>query len=213
MHPVMHWLPASRGFSMLEMLVAIGMLAIVMAVGVPAMSDWMMATKAGAASEFYIDGLRRARDLAISNNAASRFRLTENTTNGQLDWQIDLCFPTATLPCNAVHGDWSTTTDGADGDPHGASTATRSIFRSADSLPKTAVMQATLSPSGATDVYFTSVGWVNTAVDPRLARIELAPAAGHSDDFSTAAVAITLSGNATKCDPTVGVADSRACPP
>ncbi len=213
MHPVTHWLPPSAGFSVLELMVVIALMSIGLAIGLPAMSGWMQASRAAAATEFYADGLRRARELAISNNAASRFRLTENASNGQLDWQVDLCFPTPATPCNDESGNWSTTADGASGDPLGSVAATRSILRSAQALPKVDVLVLTLTPAGATDIYFTSVGWVNTAVGNRLTRIVLSPGVAYAGEFPTAAIAVTLSGNANRCNPNVDAADSRACPP
>jgi type IV fimbrial biogenesis protein FimT len=75
------------------------------------------------------------------------------------------------------------------------------------------MMTQTRLPAGATDIYFTSLGWVDTGFSPRLQRIELTPAPGRAGAFPSAAVVVTLAGLATKCDPTVDATDSRACPP
>ena len=202
----------AAGFTLIEALVALAILASLLALGVPRMNDWVQANKAAAAAEFYAEGFTLARAQAVSHNSASRLVLTENPANGQMDWQVDICFPTASVPCNAESGSWSTTTAPA-ADDFEKQRGFKSVLRRADSLPNTSVLAHTLSPSGATDVYFTSLGWVDTKISPRLARIGLAPAAGHAGAFPPSAVVLTLAGIASKCDPNATAQDSRRCPP
>lgn len=202
---------AHAGFTLMEAMVALVIMGITLAVGVPSMSGWLQESRARGAVEFYADGFKLARAEALKHNAASRILLTDNASNGQMDWQVDLCFPTASVPCSSESGTWSSTTTIAAGDPEGTS-GFKSVFRPAV-LPGTGLLALTLSPSGATDVYFTSLGWVDTVFSPRLQRIGLAPAAGHAGAFPRSAVVITLAGLATKCDPDVAASDSRACPP
>lgn len=201
-----------RGFTLIEGLVVIAIIGITLALGVPAMSNWLLANKAGSASQFYVEGFQMARELALSHNAASRVVLTENTTNGQMNWQVDLCFPTAAMPCNEEDGSWSTTSAPAGEDPAGTG-GFRSVFRSAAGLPDSSLMQPRLEPSGATDAYFKSTGWIDTAFEPRLERITLSPAANIRAEFPASAVVVTLAGIASKCDPEVDATDSRGCPP
>lgn len=198
------------GFTLLEALIAMAIMGILLAVGVPNMRNWLQATRATAGAEFYADGFKMARAEALKHNSASRIQLSENSLNGQMNWQVDLCFPTATLPCGEESGDWSSTAAAAAGDPEGAS-GFKSVLRVADALPKTNVLAPTLTPLGATAVYFTSLGWVDTVFSPRLRRIDLAPVSAGA--FPSSAVVITLAGLTAKCDPTVAASDSRACPP
>lgn len=204
--------PRAAGFSTLELLIGLAILGILIAVGLPSMNNWLMSAKVSGAAEFYSEGFKLARSQAVMHNAASRITLDDNAVSGQMDWQVDICFPTATVPCNATSGNWSTPATPAANDPEG-SAGFKSVLRSADSLPSTKVMAETLSPPGATDIYFTSVGWVDTGFSPRLAQIQLAPAAGNAGAFPTVAVAVTLAGAAAKCSPTAPAHDSRACPP
>jgi type IV fimbrial biogenesis protein FimT len=212
MHAVSHLPPRPHGFTLLEAMVALAVLAILVSMAMSSMTDWMLGSKTGAAAEFYADGFKRARDMALRNNAASRIQLTENTSNGQMDWQIDLCFPSAGTACTSSSGSWSTTSAGAAGDPL-ASAATHSLFRSAGALPKASVLTPTLLPSGASDVYFTPVGWVDTTQSQRLTRLELAPSASGGGQLRKVAVAVTLAGNTVRCDPDAPAGDSRECPP
>jgi type IV fimbrial biogenesis protein FimT len=205
----------AAGFTLIEALVALAILAGLLALGVPRMSEWVQANKAAGAAQFYAEGFTLARTQAVTHNGASRLVLTENPANGQMDWQVDVCFPTASVPCNAESGGWSTTTTPATrpGEAGPRDGDFKSVLRRADSLPATSLLAHTLSPSGATDVYFTSLGWVDTNFSPRLARIGLAPASGHAGAFPASAVVLTLAGIASKCDPNAASHDSRRCPP
>ena len=201
-----------RGFTLIEIMLALVVFSVLLAVGVPGMTKWVLASKAGAATELYAEGFKLARQQAQTHNAASRIMLTLNATNGQMDWQVDICFPGPGLPCNDDTGSWSTTAAPASGDPEGAAGFT-SVFRSAASLPPVAVLTPTFTPDGTSSVYFTSTGWVDTAFNQRLTRIRLDPTANYAADLRSSALQINLAGTVSKCDPVVGVADSRACPP
>jgi type IV fimbrial biogenesis protein FimT len=86
------------------------------------------------------------------------------------------------------------------------------VARSADSLPSTGVMMLTLAGSGAGAVYFTPLGWVDSAVSPRVTRIDVAPALGRSGAFRPLAVVVTPAGTASICDPAAVAHDARGCP-
>ncbi len=197
---------------MLEAMVAVAVMGIMVAVGVPRMNDWVQASKAGAAAEFYAEGIKLARAQAVGNNSSSRFLLIENPANGQMDWQVDICFPTPALPCSDESGVWSSTATVAGGDPDGAG-GFKSVWRSGAALPASTVQAQSFTPVGATDIYFTSLGWVNTTIAERVTRITLAPAPAKAGAFPTSALAISLAGMVTKCDPNALAHDSRGCPP
>lgn len=212
MHPISATRRRARraGFSMVEMMIALVVLGILVALGTPPMLRWVLSSKAGAATEFYADGIRVARAQAIGHNSASRFVLTENA-NGQMDWQVDICFAAA-VACNDVGGVWSTTTTVAGGDPEGVG-GFKSVFRSASALPTQVDLAESFLPLGSTTIYFTSLGWVDTTVNGRVQRITLAPSLARGGAFATNALAISLAGMVSKCDPTVAAHDSRGCPP
>lgn len=199
-----------RGFTLVEIMIALVILSIMLAIGVPSMKSWLSASSAAAASEFYAEGFKLARGEAVKRNAVTRMVLSTNATSGQLDWQVDLCVPTPTVPCNDGSGSWSTTT-AANTDVHAADF--RSIKRVATSLPKTSQLTLTRTPSAALAVYFTPFGWIDTSVATPLTEIQLAPAAGNTDAFPTAKVVVTLAGVVTKCNPAAAAHDSRSCPP
>ena len=209
--------PRSEGFTLIELMVGLVILSITLAVGVPAMNSWVTATRARAASEFYAEGLRMARAEALKRNVYSRLLLTDNAANGQLDWQVDICLPSATNSCHDSGSSWSSLTAAATtsdvNDTRG--TDFRSVFKSAKGLPPAAIMVLTRTPGDATDLYFTPLGWVDgdTSVQPALTKLQIAPSPAYAGVFPVSAVAITLAGVVSKCDPTQLVTDSRGCPP
>lgn len=203
---------AARGYTLIELLIALSVLGVLLAVGIPGMSKWVLASKAAAATELYAEGFKMARLQAQTHNAATRIVLTQNAGNGQMDWRVDLCFPAPGVPCNDTDGSWSTISEPAEGDPQGAA-GFKSVFRSATALPPVEVLVPSMVPSGTANVYFTATGWVDTTYGQRLTRIRFDPAARYAADLRASALQINLAGTVTKCDPAAGAADSRACPP
>ena len=200
------------GFTLIELLVTITVFGVMLAIAIPNMTAWLLTNKARGATEFYMDGLTMARRQAVSHNAASRISFTANSNTGQMDWQVDICFPVPGTPCSTNSGVWSTPTTPAAGDPQGAAGFT-SVLRVADALPTTDVLVPTVAPDGASAVYFTALGWVDSTVPNNVTQLRFDPTEGYAHDVPPAAVAITLGGMASKCNPTLPASDSRACPP
>jgi len=203
--------PRQRGFTLVEAMAALAVIAVLLAVGIPNMTTWVVSNKAKSAAEFYAEGFSTARREAVTRNAASRLVLSPNN-NGQLDWQVDVCFPVPAVPCAADSGSWSTVDAAADNDPNAAAPF-RSIYRAAGALPSAEVLVPTVRPQGSSTVYFTALGWVDTNDQQRLARLTLTPAADLRDAVMPVALVVTLAGIVSKCNPTIAAPDSRACPP
>jgi len=207
----MFQLKTARGHTLIELMIGLAIMGSLLAIGIPSMSNWMLSNRARSASDFYAEGLGLARRQAIVHNARSRLVLSPNLDNGQLDWQVDICFPTPNTPCNAGIGAWSTVDAAAQGDPEGAG-GFKSVFRSSQALPNSSVLLPSVLPEGSSAVYFTELGWVDTTIDGHLSRIRLMPATGYEKSVPDVAVVVTLAGMASKCDPTKTGTDSRACP-
>jgi type IV fimbrial biogenesis protein FimT len=201
-----------RGFTLIEMMVTIVVMSVLLAIAIPNMSAWLLASRARSASEFYMEGFALARRQAVSHNSASRITLTVNPSTGQMDWQVDICFPVPGILCDDNSGTWSTTDAAAANDPQGVA-GFRSVFRAANALPGTDVLTPSITPEGATTVYYKPLGWVNTDVDNRVTQLRLDPSSAYAHDVPVSALAISLAGMPTKCDPTKAAGDSRACPP
>lgn len=210
MHSVTYRRPRT-GFTLIEAMIGLAIVGISLAIGIPAVSNWVRATKVQGAGEFYAEGFRMARAEAIKHKSSSRIVLNTNAVSGQADWQVDICFPATMAPCNDTAGSWSTTLVGATIRP-GMVSDFKSVYRSAENLPGTGFMSQTLAPVGANEVYYTSLGWVDTAVMPRITAVSMVPVAGSGFVFEPVAVGITLAGMASKCRPDVLAPDSRSCP-
>nr|WP_315212758.1 prepilin-type N-terminal cleavage/methylation domain-containing protein [uncultured Duganella sp.] len=200
------------GVTLIELLVTITIFGIMLAVGIPNASRWLLANRARGASEFYADGFSLARRQAVAHNAFSRISLTPNVNTGQMDWQVDICFVSQAAPCTDVQGDWSTTEAPSASDPEGAA-GWKSVFRAADALPPAEVLQPTTLPAGASQVYYTPLGWVDPRFAARLASLRLDPSAAFADEVQPVALVVTLAGMATKCNPALPDTDNRSCPP
>lgn len=201
----------SPGFTAVEAMVVVAIVAVLAGIGMPAMSNWLLARKAAAAADFYRDGLLTARNQALMHNSASRMILSPNPDNGQPEWRVDICYPTTADRCSATSDNWSSVVDAAGGDPAGAA-GYRSVQRSSAGLPGPDALVVTVAPGEAGAVYFGPVGWVDTLVTPRVGRIVIAPAPEREAAFRPLAVALTLAGVTSLCDPAAAAAAARACP-
>lgn len=213
MHRIIIMARRARGFTLIEMMVAVTILSILLAVGIPSMRGWMTSTRAVAASEFYAEGMRTARAEALKRNVVSRLVLTTNATSGQQDWQVDICVDGAAL-CGPGTGTWSTATTAL---TNKGMTDFQSVFRSSKSLPPSGQMTLTTVPSDSKAAYFTPVGWLDGRVLDNLTQVIVAPSAANADAFPTTSVFLTGGGSVIKCNPTtdtvtIGAKDSRKCP-
>ena len=206
----------ARGFTLIEALVVVAIMGTLLAVGMPAMSNWLLGRKALAAAVFYQEGFALARTMAITHGSHSRLVLTENAANGKLDWRVDICFPNKDVVCDAANtSGWSTAGAAAPHDPDSADAAHKflSVVRSAEAIPDDQTMQQDVVPSGASTIHFNQMGWVDGTVTPRVTRIDLAPALTRPGAFQKIAIGVPLSGIAVICDPSAVAPDVRGCPP
>lgn len=83
----------TRGVTLIELVIAIAVLAILMAVGMPSFSTWIQNTKTRSTASSVLSGLQLARQEAIRNNARVQFQLAG--TNG---WSVGCATVTAACP-------------------------------------------------------------------------------------------------------------------
>src|SRR5262245_23186772 len=79
--------PRQHGFSMIEAMVAIAILAIGLALGMPAMGEAVQNARIRSASESILAGLQTARAEAVRRNIDVQFAFA--TTDGT-DWSVTL---------------------------------------------------------------------------------------------------------------------------
>jgi type IV fimbrial biogenesis protein FimT len=81
---------AQPGFSLIEVLIAVAIIGVIMALGIPAFTTWIQNTQIRTASETIIAGLQTARNEAIRRNAAIQFKLdAAGTTQWRVNFKSD----------------------------------------------------------------------------------------------------------------------------
>lgn len=78
----------STGFTLIELVVAITILAIALMLGVPTFTELIQNSQIRTASESITSGMQAARAEAIRRNAMVEFTLTGNGGTGETGWQI-----------------------------------------------------------------------------------------------------------------------------
>ena len=69
--------PLQRGFTLVEVIIAIAVLGILLMVGVPSMSEWLQNSQIRTAAEIMAQGLQAARAEAVRRNTSVRFSLVD----------------------------------------------------------------------------------------------------------------------------------------
>jgi type IV fimbrial biogenesis protein FimT len=73
--------PASRGFTLVELLIGVTILGVILGLAVPAMGTYLQNSKVASATQDYYAGLQRARAEAIHSNLLVQFVLTDTPVN------------------------------------------------------------------------------------------------------------------------------------
>lgn len=82
----------SRGFSLIELMVTITILALLVVLGTPMYTSWIANTRIRNATESIQNGLRLARAEAVQRGAPARFEITSTGA----DWTV--CVPNPATP-------------------------------------------------------------------------------------------------------------------
>ncbi len=118
--------PPARGFTMVELMIGISIVAIVMAIGTPSFTTYLQGSKLASAAQSYLSGVQLARAEAIRRNQPVQFVLTDlpiapniqnvaglNNPNGR-NWLVRVLNPvTATFDLveakSALEGSYTST--------------------------------------------------------------------------------------------------------
>lgn len=186
-----------HGVSLIEMMIAITIAALLMMLGVPSFNLWMQNTQTRTDAESILNGLQLARAEAVKRNTTARFVLCGAASSS---WEILAASaaapqPTASLACGA-----------------GSNAQTdeeRVQERSAQEGSSNAQIQVT--PNGATTVTFNSIGRVAANLDASAAitRVDVSNPNGDRP----LRITVSTGGSLRMCDPSPQLqpGDPRAC--
>jgi len=189
---------ARRGFTLIEVLVGITLVALLMALGVPAMRTFNQNNKIRSAAADYYSGLQTARAEAIRSNLPVEFVLTAATGAGAApsitgrNWVVRAIPP---LPAVPVLIDQKTGLDGEGG-------TTQAIAVNVSVAPAGFDGRITFNSFGAPTANPYSIDVTNPALG----------ACFPGGPARCKRINVSAGGQITACDPQVALAsDSRAC--
>ena len=199
------------GASLIEMMVAVTIVAILTILAVPNYAAWLQNNRIRTAAESLVDGLNLARAEAVRRNTAVRFDLVSTLTSGctlsgsPKAWVVARGNPSGACDRNAA----------AQTDTAVATAADPKIIQKAnvaDSAGSTVINAVNSASSGATSVVFDGTGRVSTAsIATMVSRISLSNPAVAAE-ARPLDVRITVGGQVRLCDPNVtDRTDPRAC--
>lgn len=183
--------PVEQGFTLLELMIVVAVMAIALSIGLPAMSQMFRNNSVGAAAELIQNALRQAEAEAIRRNGDVEFMLTDDTPeaasvnslsrkeNGK-NWAVRMV--DSTVPGRYVNG------------------------------YSTSQMSSELTYTGPAGIRFSGAGRVfDTSGNPvggkQIFRVSRSNAAKAYCVFVTPGGAVKL------CDPSKASDDPRACQP
>jgi type IV fimbrial biogenesis protein FimT len=131
------------GFSLVEMMVAVAIIGILAALGIPSYNAWIQNTKVRTATESMLNGIQKARSEALRRNTSVQFTLGANSA-----WTVQCSDSTkcADLPGGVVDA-----RSNAEGD----------------------TSEVTVTAGGATDIVYTNLGVKSTFVGGQISQIDV----------------------------------------
>jgi type IV fimbrial biogenesis protein FimT len=176
----------ATGFTLIELMIGITILAIVMAMGMPSYSVWIQNMRLRNAAESILNGLQLARAEAVRRNTSVEFRLGSGSS-----WIVG-CPSPGTSDCPA------TIQSRATGDGSSAAVTVTAVDGTTVSFDSLGRRISPLPAVGASTA-------INVDIDPAVL------SAAQSRDLR---ITVNVGGDIRMCDPNVPVTvppDSRAC--
>jgi type IV fimbrial biogenesis protein FimT len=196
-----------RGFTLIEIAIALGVLAILIVLGAPSFGDWLQNQQTRAATEATLNGLQIARGEAVRRNTQVRFQFVSDLTSGcalsgvTLSWVVSVGDPT---------GACDKSIDLATPGP---------VIQSRSAQESSPNANVALTPAGppVSFVTFNSLGGVvtpNSDGSPPISKIDISNPAVIGGAARPLRVVVNAGGSVRMCDPSVtDLTDARACPP
>ncbi|MDI1247130.1 MAG: GspH/FimT family pseudopilin [Rhodoferax sp.] len=194
--------PPSLGFSLIELMTTITILAILTAVVGPAIGSWMINTRTRSAAEAVLTGLQKTRMEAIRRNQTVTFWLVSSTDPTQFD---------SSCAASSASGSWVISSS----DPSGKCSSNPDTklaefydWHSAGKSSKDILIAAMdNAANAASSVKFDSLGQVVSSGNA----IRTIDFTTNSDGTRRLRLLISSIGSARLCDRDAGATDPRAC--
>lgn len=198
----------SRGFSLVELLVVVGIMAALLGLVSPSLMDWMVNLRIRNATDALLNGLQQARQEAVRRNQSVSFWLVTNAS-GNPSALDDSC------ALSGTSGSWVVSVRspaGSCGSQPSTTTApmivsTHPIGDGVSGVSVSAVQSD--GSTSATTVTFNGVGSVTNTAD-HIAKVDVGPSVS-STRYRSLRIEITGIGAFRMCDPAVASTDARAC--
>lgn len=191
---------SQRGFTIVELMLAVAVLALILALGVPSLAEMVRTTQVRSLGESLSAGLQRARAEAIGRNRTAGFWLVTPAVG----------VPDASCALSSGSGSWVVALDNPAGKCNVApsdTTEPRIVQLAGATAQNITVSAVAADGSGASSVVFNGFGQP-VAGSASIARINI-------DHVESGArrlrLEISTSGAVRMCDRDVAAPDTRAC--
>ena len=199
---------ARLGFTLVELVVSLALLAIFMAVAAPNFSDWLANTRIRTAASAIANGLQLAKAEAVSRNTLVRFQLTSTLTNSCAisttgnNWVVNMI--NANTAADSVAGRCATAF---------SDTVAPRILHSRPAGDGSTGVQVNASVAS---LVFNGVGRLNP-VPAADVTIDVSPPSvsgscvGNGGDITCLRILISTAGQIRLCNPNLAAGDPQAC--
>lgn len=204
--------PTARGFSLIELIVVLAVLAILLAAGASNFSVWMTNSRIRTTAESIQNGLQMARAEAVRRNTPIRFQFVDNFTATCTlsvivsNWIVSFDDPTSVGGCDAAPLNEAFAVSDSANNP-----APRII----QSRAATEGGRNTVIAADQSTIVFNGLGRVTPvpAVVPVDINVSPVAAAGDCTSQRCLRVRVTAAGQIRMCDPALDVAgnDPQRC--
>ncbi|MEI7431393.1 MAG: GspH/FimT family pseudopilin [Betaproteobacteria bacterium] len=205
---------SESGFSLIELLVAMAIMAILFALAIPAYKIWISNAKIRTTAESIQNGLQLARGEAVRRNSPIRFQLVDSTNVGCAlsttvsNWVVSYDNPVGA--CNAGLLDEAFPVTDTTKNPSPRIIRVRSVAEGSSNIDLAA---------DQSDIIFNGLGRVTTGTatpPPSLVAIEVVPKStiGSCATLRCLRVTVSAGGQIRMCDPQLTVSkpsDPQAC--
>lgn len=186
---------AQRGISMIEILIALAIVGMLMALVAPSMGVWIQNTQLRNAADSVLNGVQSARLEALKRNRPVSFQLTDAASTA---WQVCLYDPGLDA-CSADPDAVIAEKPASEGSPNARVGATENTGTS-----PAAALNAGAGVPGA--VTFDSFGRIATGPAANLVRIDVRNPSLAANEERRLVILVAVGGQIRLCDPQLSLA-------